>query len=204
MADESPLIPRPTREQWRERRAWKREMRRARNPLRLSLRSLAFTFALAILAAMGIIALALSLRSEPTSAPNEAAIVLSAVEPSSLDAPALASIAPATQVILEANAGAGMALTGPPVATVIITETPAPLAVGLTAVVVGVGNDELNVRNLPNRSGSEVLFRAAGGTELELIGGPTEADGFVWWRVRDPQFQVEGWAAARYLQTIST
>ena len=179
-------------------------MRRARNPLRLSLRSLAITFALAILAAAGMVALAISLRHQPVNKPQESHIAVSAVALGSLDATNPASQTPAPQLVLEANASAGMALTGPPVATVIITETPLPLAVGLTAVVVGVGNDQLNVRNLPNRSGSEVLFRAAGGTQLDLIGGPTEADGFVWWRVRDPQFQVEGWAAARYLQTTST
>ena len=48
-----------------------------------------------------------------------------------------------------------------------------------------------------------MLFRAPKGTQFDIIGGPQEADGFTWWQVNDPLFQVQGWAVANYLQTNS-
>ena len=203
MADEKPLGERPTREQLKARRLYRRALRRARNPLRLSLRSLAFTLLLTLLAAVGAVGLGLSLRADVASAPQEVFIAVTALPAGSLATRATDTVAPGTQVILAAETPANPALAGPPVATVIVTETPLPLAVGVTAQVVGVGVDELNVRNSPRRSDSPVLFRAAAGARLDIIGGPQEADGFIWWQVRDPQFQVEGWAAGSYLETIA-
>ena len=66
----------------------------------------------------------------------------------------------APKVILAAATPASIVLTGPAVPTVIITNTPVPLAVGLQARVHNVGNDELNVRNVPSLRESQVLFRA--------------------------------------------
>lgn len=94
-------------------------------------------------------------------------------------------------------------LEGPAIPTVIITNTPVPLRVGLQAAVYGVGNDKLNIRNSPSLTESQVLFREDAGKRIEIIGGPHEADGFTWWQVRDPQFQVQGWAVARYLRAVA-
>ncbi len=203
MAVERPLGDRPTREQLKARRLYRRAFRRARNPLRISLRSLSWTLLLTLLAAIAAIALVISLRGEPGPPPQALIIAVTALPAGSLATKAIETVAPDTRVILAAETPASLALTGPPIATVLITETPLPLAVGVMAQVVGVGNDELNVRNLPNRNNSQVLFRAQAGARLEIIGGPQAADDFIWWRVRDPQFQVEGWAAGTYLQTIA-
>ena len=172
MADEKPLGERPTREQLKARRLYRRAVRRARNPLRLSLRSLGVTLLLTLLAAAGLLALALSLRGEANSAPQEVIIAVTALPAGSLATRALETAAPGTQVILAAETPANPALAGPPIATVLITETPLPLAVGVTAQVIGVGGDKLNVRNFPRRSDSPVLFRAAAGARLDIIGGP--------------------------------
>jgi len=77
------------------------------------------------------------------------------------------------------------------------------LSVGVQAAVFGVGNDKLNIRNRPSLSDSQVLFRENEGKRFDIIGGPQAADGYTWWQVRDPQFQVTGWAVANYLRTIS-
>lgn len=204
MAIEPPLAQRPTREQLKARRVYRRALRHAQNPLRFSLRSLALVVTLALLTALAVAGLALSLHNESSKPAAEPIIVISAAPDFSFDAPPTEEAALGTQVILAPQMPANLVLTGPPVPTIILTDTPVPLAVGLLAQVVGVGNDELNVRNLPNRSSSAILFRAAADTTLQLIGGPLEADGFVWWRVRDPQFEVEGWAAGRYLQALTT
>ncbi len=203
MAIEPPLAQRPTREQLQARRVYRRALRRARNPLRFSLRSLALVMSLALLTALAVAGLALSLQDTSSEPAAEPIIVISAAPDFSFDAPPTEEAALGTQVIVAPQLSANLLLTGPPVPTIILTDTPVPLAVGLLAQVVGVGNDELNVRNLPNRNSSTILFRAAADTTLQLIGGPLEADGFIWWQVRDPQFEVEGWAAGRYLQTVS-
>ncbi|MCY3575251.1 MAG: hypothetical protein OXG92_13690 [Chloroflexi bacterium] len=205
MAIEPPSLAKPpTREQLRARREYRRALRRARNPLHFSLRSLTLALTLALLAALAIAGLALSLRSESSPPAAEPIIDISPLPAASFAAPPTERAAEGEQIILAAQTPANLALTGPPVPTVILTDTPLPLAVGLLAEVVNVGVEELNVRNLPNRSSSKVLFRAAAGAQLQLIGGPLEAEGFIWWRVRDAQFAVEGWAAGRYLQAIST
>ena len=67
----------------------------------------------------------------------------------------------------------------------------------------GVGNDKLNIRNIPSLVGSQVLFREDEGKRFEIIGGPQEADGYTWWQLRDPQLQAQGWAVAIYLRTVT-
>ncbi len=204
MANQAPLTQPPTREQLRARRAYRRALRRARNPLRFSCRSLALVVSCALLAALILAGLALVLRHESTPSTAEPIIAITALPAASFAPPPTEKAVQGAQVILAAQTPANLVLTGPPVPTIILTDTPMPLAVGLLAQVVGVGAEELNVRNLPNRSSSEILFRAAAGTALQLIGGPLEAEGFIWWRVLDAQFEVEGWAAGRYLQALTT
>lgn len=77
---------------------------------------------------------------------------------------------------------------------------PASLSVGAQAKVANVGARELNIRHRPGVAGSQVLFRAAEGSILNIIGGPQPADGLTWWRIQDPFSQLDGWAAANYLQ----
>jgi len=107
------------------------------------------------------------------------------------------------EVVIAQQAPADLAMAGPILPTVDVVPTPVPIIVGAAVEVAGVGNQELNIRNLPGLTGSQILFRAPGGSPLDIIGGPREADGFSWWKVRDRQFQVEGWAVANYLQVIS-
>lgn len=199
-------LPRPTRAQLDARRAYRRAIRRSRNPFRFSLRSLAFTLLLAILTAMLMFSLVFALRGAPTASSREPIVEVDPA-PVRLDDAGQAGALQSTpgssvQTILAVETPANLALTGPPIPTVLITNTPVPLAVGLRAAVHGVGNDKLNVRNIPSLVDSQVLFRAAPGTEFDIIGGPQEADGFTWWQLHDTEFQVRGWAVAIYLQAI--
>lgn len=76
---------------------------------------------------------------------------------------------------------------------IVNTPTPAPaiLQPGGTAIVNTTNNDALNLRTA---AGVEFQIRArlARGTEIDLLEGPVEADGFNWWKVREPG-GVEGW-----------
>ncbi len=195
------------RQQFAARRAYKRALRRARNPLYLSLRSLILLVLLVVLSSAMTLLLIFALRRQPATAPATPMIKVVAASPVAAiaeEAPAPAATAIAeVQIILAAETPANMSLEGPAIPTVIITNTPVPLRVGVTAAVFGVGNDKLNIRNRPSLAQSQVLFREAEGKEFAIIGGPQEADGFTWWQVRDPQFQVEGWAVANYLRTVT-
>ena len=195
------------RAQFAARRDYKRALRRARNPLYFSARSLALLVILVALASAATLALVFALRGEPAAtglAPiiHVAASPTGAAESVRPEQPAATSL-PEVQVILAAETPANLVLDGPPIPTVVITNTPIPLRVGLQAAVYGVGNDKLNIRNSPSLNQSQILFREEEGKRFEIIGGPQEADGYTWWQLRDPQFQVQGWAVANYLRTVS-
>ncbi len=201
-------LPVPTREQLAARRQFRRAVRRSRNPLYIPLSWLAAALLFALIAVAGAITALVGLRQDSAAAPLEPVIVVATAQADFSDG--ASGIAAGTnrpdggpQVILAAETPASLALTGPAVPTVIVTNTPIPLGVGQQAIVHNVGNDELNVRNIPSIKGSEVLFRARAGTVFNIIGGPQEADGFSWWQLHDPQFEVIGWAVANYLQTVS-
>jgi len=204
-AGDAPMAP--TREQLAARRQFRRAVKRSRNPLYIPLSWLAAAVILVLIALAGAIAAIIGLRQNSATAPQEAVIVV-ATEQADLSNDASGNAATNTpdagpQIILAAETPASLALTGPPVPTVIVTNTPIPLGVGVQAIVHNVGTDELNVRNIPSINNSEVLFRARAGTLFKVIGGPREADGFSWWQLHDPQFEVIGWAVANYLQTVS-
>lgn len=203
-ADEGYLA---ARAQFAARRAYRRALRRARNPLYFSLRSLVLLIMLVAAAAAVTLMLVFALRGEQTATVLTPVIQVVDSSPVSdsadpIRAPDAASI-PEIQVILAAETPQSLVLEGPAIPTVIITNTPVPLRVGLQAAVYGVGNDKLNIRNSPSLTESQVLFRENEGKRFEIIGGPHEADGFTWWQVRDPQFQVQGWAVARYLRAVA-
>ena len=200
--------PAPTREELAARRQFRRAVKRSRNPLYIPFSWLAAAVLLALIAIAGVIAAIIVLRQDTAAAPLDPVIVVATAQAGSASgdlesAPLASTVDSGPQIILAAQTPASLALTGPPVPTVIVTNTPIPLAVGARAVVYNVGGDELNVRNIPSIYNSEVLFRAAAGAEFKVIGGPQAADGFNWWQLHDPQFEVIGWAVAKYLQTVS-
>lgn len=195
------------RAQFAARRGYKRALRRANNPLYFSLPSLALAVILALVCATIALALLYALRGAQAAAPLSPALELVEIRPDRVDAEPRAesesSASPAVEVILAAETPRNLVLEGPPIPTVIITDTPVPLRVGLRAAVFGVGADKLNIRNRPALTGSQILFRESEGKRFEIIGGPRATDGYIWWQVRDPQFQVEGWAVANYLRTVT-
>lgn len=58
-------------------------------------------------------------------------------------------------------------------------------------LIVNQEGDGLNLRASPSTSG-EILEQVEQGEYLEIIGGPTEADGWIWWQVQT-WTQPEGW-----------
>lgn len=101
----------------------------------------------------------------------------------------------------------------PPTATPYVAPTDAPpptavppaaaaasgITVGGRVLVSGTGGGGLNFRDQPTTSGA-LLRKLAEGSVYEVVGGPREADGYVWWQLKDPADGVTGWGAQAFLK----
>ncbi len=92
----------------------------------------------------------------------------------------------------------------PPTATVVLpiggTAEATPfteIAPGATVVVKGTAGAGLNLRQQPSTY-ARVVGSSKEGTELTVLDGPREADGYVWWQLRAKD-GTEGWGAANWL-----
>lgn len=138
------------------------------------------------------LAIALSLQSPAPVTPPTAPIVNLSPAPTELPATAQTTAAPGGEPLATES-------TNPP-ATVAPSPSPLPegLAIGRTAVV-SEGIPALNLRAQPGLGADiPVLLVLAPGTQVEIIGGPVERDGWVWWQVRSAG--IEGWCAGDFLQ----
>ena len=184
---------------------------RTASPFYFPLWSLGFTFLTALILSGGAVLALLSLGAGDFLPQAEPVIQIVAADPAKIaesihnDADDVnpAATNDNVELVIAQQAPADLAMAGPILPTVAVIPTPVPITVGARVEVSGVGNQELNIRNLPGLTGSQILFRAPEGSPFDIIGGPREADGFTWWKVRDRQFQVEGWAVANYLQVTS-
>lgn len=101
----------------------------------------------------------------------------------------------------------------PPTATPYVapTDTPAPaptaaaaagdptmIGVGGKARVVNTGGAGVNFRDQPTISG-RLLRKLPEGNVYEVVGGPQDADGYVWWQLRDSTDGTLGWGAQTFL-----
>lgn len=188
-----------------------RRQKGAASPLYFPLWSLGFTLLTVIILAGGAVLALLSLRNGAPLPHVEPVIQIVVADPAKIsestqiDAAEVnrGATSDGVEVVIAPQAGSDLAMEGPLLPTVAFAASPAPITVGAGVVVAGVGDQELNIRNLPGISQSQILFRAPEGSLFDITGGPQEADGFSWWKVRDRQFQVEGWAVANYLQVNS-
>ena len=180
--------------------------RRAKSPLNFPAWSILLMLVIVMAASAAIAFAVFSLRaSEPSIAAAPVISITAAVElnPTVDSAPPDQSTKNApggVQLVIAAHTPENLQIDGPILPTVVITLTPLPLTIGASVEVADVGDQELNVRNLPGLIDSTILFRAPEGTSFQVIDGPQQADGFTWWRIRDRDIQVEGWAAANYLR----
>jgi hypothetical protein len=84
-----------------------------------------------------------------------------------------------------------------------ITDTPsAAISVGATVVVVNTGGIGVSVREEPSVNAALVRI-APEGTQLTVVDGPTEADGYVWWKVHADDGSADGWSAEQFLEVVT-
>lgn len=76
----------------------------------------------------------------------------------------------------------------------------APETTGATGAIVTTNSDSVNMRAEPTVN-ADVVDQLAAGVELEVIGGPTDADGYTWYQVRvTAEGGSEGWVASEFLE----
>jgi hypothetical protein len=64
---------------------------------------------------------------------------------------------------------------------------------------VVVTDDGVRLRAEPSTS-ADIIEEMDRGTELVIIGGSQEADGFIWWQVEDQATDREGWVAQDFIE----
>ncbi len=79
--------------------------------------------------------------------------------------------------------------------------TNAPISVGAKVKIVNTGPTGLNFRKSPSRTGERIRSLPEGNI-YDVIGGPTNADGLVWWELRDPSDNTTGWGAGEYMRVV--
>jgi hypothetical protein len=101
----------------------------------------------------------------------------------------------------------------PPTATPYVapTETPVaqptgalpglagPINVGSRVVIVDTGGNGLNFRREPSTA-AEKIRSLPEGTIYDVVGGPQEGGGYVWWQLRDPTDGTIGWGVQNYMR----
>ena len=100
----------------------------------------------------------------------------------------------------------------PPTATPFLaaTDTPIPqptvdpsltggIGVGSKVRIFDTGPTGLNFRKSPSRGGEKIRSLPEGNS-YEVVGGPTQADGFIWWQLKDSVDGTIGWGVQNYLQ----
>jgi hypothetical protein len=75
--------------------------------------------------------------------------------------------------------------------------TSTEIATGVSVVVKGTKGAGLNIREEPSRQ-ARIVVSAKEGAVLTVLEGPTEAGGYVWWKLQT-QDGKEGWGASEWL-----
>jgi uncharacterized protein YgiM (DUF1202 family) len=134
---------------------------------------------------------------KPTPTPTIPALAAQPTQGPTLSLTLTPMVATATLPVLPV-----LALTTPgptPLSTPLPGTRAAPmLAPGAKAVVYDTGRSGLNVRSDAGTTFPKVGSVPEGFT-VEVIAGPREADGYVWYQVKD-ETGVNGWAAANFLR----
>ncbi|MGQ9667033.1 MAG: SH3 domain-containing protein [Anaerolineae bacterium] len=83
---------------------------------------------------------------------------------------------------------------------IVATPPPPPLSAGMTAEVFGTGADQLRVRSGPGTTYATLQI-VADGTRVQVLEGPSPADGFQWWQVQLSDGTI-GWVVGDFLRTV--
>jgi len=80
-----------------------------------------------------------------------------------------------------------------------VLAVPTEIAIGIYIQVGDTGGSDLSFRAGPSTNHTRLKVIAEGAV-LQVLDGPVEADGYVWWQLQDVSDGMVGWAVADYLQ----
>ncbi len=81
-------------------------------------------------------------------------------------------------------------------------ETPEPVTGIEVGAIVATVDENLRIRSEASTSG-DIIIAVATGTQLEVIGGPEEAEDFTWYQVQlVDDATVTGWVASNFLEVV--
>jgi hypothetical protein len=79
---------------------------------------------------------------------------------------------------------------------------PGEITIGNTVQISGTGGDGLRLRSSPGLQG-DVLYLGYEGEVFQVIDGPQEIDGYVWWHLSAPYDEkVNGWAVSNFISVL--
>ena len=87
----------------------------------------------------------------------------------------------------------------PPSLSTPVPTVPQEIAIGVHVQVSDTGGGDLSFRAGPGTDYARLKI-VTEGTVLKVLDGPSEADGYVWWRLQDVSDGMVGWAVADYLE----
>lgn len=183
----------------------------ANNSLFPPLWSIGFALLLALIcvAALAIIIVLIGGNAAPErppqlvilTAPPIATSVAEVVE--AAETPEVASSPVQIRQLAGTSAPLDFVMEGPVLPTPVLTPTALSISIGTTIRVIDVGDQQLNVRELPGVIDVDVVFRTPENTLFAIVDGPSQGDGLTWWKIQDPQnSQRTGWAASNYLEVV--
>ncbi|HEV2128445.1 MAG TPA: SH3 domain-containing protein [Thermomicrobiales bacterium] len=74
-----------------------------------------------------------------------------------------------------------------------------PAAGGIGPDSTVVVTEQLNLRSEPTLAADNIVTVLDAGTELTVLSGPTEAEGYIWWEVTDQAGNI-GWVAEEFIE----
>ncbi len=84
------------------------------------------------------------------------------------------------------------------------TFRPGEIGPGQLVEIIGTGGDNLRLRSRPGLE-SAIAFLGVEREVFEVIDGPQELDGYLWWYLRNPYNPDKtGWAVSVYLRPIAS
>ncbi len=176
------------------------------NALYLPWWSLVLMLLMVMAVVFGVVAVVLALGSSQPPSDVTPIIRIITAQPtlsSGASAPNANDSVPSSIQLSGANPPSQLALEGPTLPPVLFTPTPLPITLGSTITVRGVSEQQLNVRDSAGVQGTTVLFRSPEGTNFTVVDGPSQADGFTWWKIQNVANPSQsGWAVANYLQVV--
>jgi hypothetical protein len=79
---------------------------------------------------------------------------------------------------------------------------PGEISIGNTVQITGTGGDGLRLRSNPGLQ-SKVLFLGYEGEVFQVLDGPQQVDGYIWWYLSAPYDEkVQGWAVSNFISVL--